>query len=440
MAATDNRKITHRFGPTKRSLVLGSWKFSAIKQSNGRPLIYELIASCCHARISFLKMTSLDNDKPQLGPYPFYDPFTDSEPDEDIQERQNSVVQKSKILSRKAGSRLAATPSPTSFKEKLKRQEELKDNEIKTRMEALERKNYELTCKVKDRELNISQLQRQIHDQAAQLETAREALEAAKRAASDPMNILAEQKISELAKKSRKLYVALEREKAQNAQLSQAVQDLEQRNSSGKSITKSLKKANTNEESETDTEKSLRTNLNQCVRKLEHERAQGIAIKQELRNAHQIIALEVGNDVPLSSLLHGKGSWRGRAQQIVILKDKVNELTSALSRARLANDQESMRSVSRLSNHSLAASSADLKNRSMLKTMQVSRNATLRETQDELQELKARLEITKQQHSAARNRTVMLERQVKDLKANLMTVLEKSAFDDRIIASLKGRP
>lgn len=50
-----------------------------------------------------------------------------------------------------------------------------------------------------------------------------------------------------------------------------------------------------------------------------------------MKIARKCIKKEIGENVSLSSLLSSKSSWRGRAQQISILQDKITDLKKSTS-------------------------------------------------------------------------------------------------------------
>ena len=51
--------------------------------------------------------------------------------------------------------------------------------------------------------------------------------------------------------------------------------------------------------------------------------------KAEKEKLARALTKELGEDTPLSKALEGSGDWRGRAQQISLLKAKINELQQA---------------------------------------------------------------------------------------------------------------
>ena len=51
--------------------------------------------------------------------------------------------------------------------------------------------------------------------------------------------------------------------------------------------------------------------------------------KRERDKVTQALVMEVGDESPLSKLIEAGSDWRGRAQQISLLKAKVNNLQQA---------------------------------------------------------------------------------------------------------------
>lgn len=51
--------------------------------------------------------------------------------------------------------------------------------------------------------------------------------------------------------------------------------------------------------------------------------------KTERDKLTRALAKEVGEDIPISRVVDGGGDWRGRAQQITLLKAKITDLQQA---------------------------------------------------------------------------------------------------------------
>lgn len=65
--------------------------------------------------------------------------------------------------------------------------------------------------------------------------------------------------------------------------------------------------------------------------------------KAERDKATRALVREVGEEVPLAKVLEGASDWRGRSQQISLLKTKVNELQQAQVRVRTHGVLRSLR-------------------------------------------------------------------------------------------------
>uniref|UniRef100_A0A8C5IGS1 Uncharacterized protein n=1 Tax=Junco hyemalis TaxID=40217 RepID=A0A8C5IGS1_JUNHY len=70
--------------------------------------------------------------------------------------------------------------------------------------------------------------------------------------------------------------------------------------------------------------RALQEKLSTANVKVTEYRNQLQNLKQELKLTQKILAKEVGEDVNIQNLLTNSGSWRGRAQQIVLLQGKVS--------------------------------------------------------------------------------------------------------------------
>nr|XP_048280015.1 coiled-coil domain-containing protein 13 isoform X3 [Myodes glareolus] len=148
-------------------------------------------------------------------------------------------------------------------------------------------------------------------------------------------------KIVELSKKNRGLMAESESAKARVKQLTNRIQELEHElqmapaRPPAKGTTdpgaKPLR-TQTGDRAllESPEVKALQERLAATNLKMTDLRNQIQSAKQELRVAQKVLANEVGEDVNIQQLLASPGTWRGRAQQILVLQSKVRELEKQL--------------------------------------------------------------------------------------------------------------
>ncbi|XP_072911109.1 coiled-coil domain-containing protein 13 isoform X2 [Hemitrygon akajei] len=161
-------------------------------------------------------------------------------------------------------------------------------------------------------------------------------------------------KIVELSKRNRELTVENESQKSKIKQLNNKLQEVEkelqdaQRGSQMLSINEGTghnnKKSSPRIQNESLSDsldvKTLQEKLSAANLKLVELRNQVLSVKQELKIAHKVLANEVGDEVNIQHLLNNKGSWRGRAQQILTLQKK--KMTSDYEK--LKKDHEDLKS------------------------------------------------------------------------------------------------
>ena len=76
--------------------------------------------------------------------------------------------------------------------------------------------------------------------------------------------------------------------------------------------------------------KALKDKLREANSRLNHQTVQAEKAKQELASVKRALAKEVGDGVDVKKVIAEGGGWRGRAQQISMLKDKLRESKRAL--------------------------------------------------------------------------------------------------------------
>ncbi|XP_019363606.1 PREDICTED: coiled-coil domain-containing protein 13 isoform X2 [Gavialis gangeticus] len=288
---------------------------------------------------------------------------------------------------------------------------------------------------VKERDFEIRQLQKTIGEE-------RLALSGTSGLAGD----IAATKIVELSKKNRELTAETESEKTKVKQLNNRVKELERELQAAMGKIQSLggSDAEIKQSALRMTEgnlpgspelKAVQEKLTAANLKMMDYRNQLQATKQELKMMQKLLASEVGEDVNVQNLLATSGTWRGRAQQILVLQGKVRELENQLgqskSRASMNSIDEEMlaltdpRKLSAQERNLLRIRSLEKEKREALEKLTGEHNALQKDHED----VKIKLDASK-----ARNK--VLSNEVKTLKGQILTLLEKGKHDDELVDAL----
>uniref|UniRef100_A0A7N9CMU3 Coiled-coil domain containing 13 n=1 Tax=Macaca fascicularis TaxID=9541 RepID=A0A7N9CMU3_MACFA len=222
-------------------------------------------------------------------------------------------------------------------------------------------------------------------------------------------------KIVELSKKNRLLMAESEGAKTRVKQLTNRIQELER-------------------EPETPEVKALQDRLAATNLKMSDLRNQIQSVKQELRMAQKVLASEVGEDVNVQQLLSSPGTWRGRAQQILVLQSKVRELEKQLGQSRsqsvgTGSDELSVYPDPR-------KVSAQEKNLLRIRSLEREKQEGLEKLASERDGLQRELEELKKKFEGMRSRNKLLSSEVKTLKNQMGTLVEKGRHDDELIDAL----
>ncbi|XP_044512911.1 coiled-coil domain-containing protein 13 [Gracilinanus agilis] len=254
-------------------------------------------------------------------------------------------------------------------------------------------------------------------------------------------------KIVELSKKNRDLSAESESEKTKVKQLSNRVRDLERelqtaltkiqaqggRDSATKQLNPRTMEGSLVENPEM---KTLQDKLASANLKMVEYRNQIQTIKQELKVAQKVLANEVGEEVNIQQLLSSPGTWRGRAQQILVLQSKLRELENQLGplRNRSFNNEEEM------PNHSETKKiSAQEKNLLKIRVLEKEKKDSIERLTNERDTLQKENEELKRKCDGIKSRNKVLSNEIKTLKSQTTTLFEKGKHDDELIDALMSQ-
>ncbi|XP_057190286.1 coiled-coil domain-containing protein 13 isoform X1 [Triplophysa rosa] len=246
-------------------------------------------------------------------------------------------------------------------------------------------------------------------------------------------------KIVELTKKNREMAAELEREKTRNKLANNRVKQLEKElqatllNHPGQMSNQKKASRTVNENSPVD--KSLQEKLSAAQLKLSEYRNQIQALKQELKMAHKVLSCEVGEDVNIPQILYNPGGWRGRSQQILALQNRVRDLEQQLSqtsqRKQLGDfslDEEIMRLG--------GLQKTQDRNIIHIRNIEKERKETLEKLTMDYAMLFEENSDVKKKLEGFKARNKVLSTEVKALKSQISTLLEKGRHDDELVDAL----
>nr|XP_030120015.3 coiled-coil domain-containing protein 13 isoform X2 [Taeniopygia guttata] len=312
---------------------------------------------------------------------------------------------------------------------------EAENEQLQDQLREVRDENCRLYRLVSEKDFEIKELQRRVREE-------RLALSGVSGLAGD----VAATKIVELAKKNREVTAEFESERAKVKQLNHRVKELERElqaatekihslggDAAGiKESTLKMLEGNLAENPEV---KALQEKLSTANVKVTEYRNQLQNLKQELKLTQKILAKEVGEDVNIQNLMANSGNWRGRAQQILLLQTKVQELEHKLShqkiRASLLEVDEGL-----LAFPDPRKLSVQEKNLLKIRSLEKEKKESLEKLSEQHSTLQKNHEELKKKLDASKARNQMLCAEVRTLKGQIGTLLEKGKHDDELIDAL----
>ncbi|GFR94755.1 coiled-coil domain-containing protein 13 [Elysia marginata] len=255
-------------------------------------------------------------------------------------------------------------------------------------------------------------------------------------------NETAATKIIELSRKVRELTAEKESERNKCRQLQKKIHDLQAQSQAASmseppsnmgsmiSLRSQVSDNRNSEDSAGVDVKALQDRLKQTEARCTDFRNQCQSLRQELKVANKVLSQEIGENVNIQSLLNETSNWRGRAQQIIALQQKVDELKVQL-------DSSEVGSVSgQPEKGSSGRRRQEERYRDELKRLERERKEAQESTVAKLKGLEEENKGLRDKIDAAKVRNKVLSNDIKQQKAQVETLLKKSRNDDEFIDAL----
>lgn len=267
-------------------------------------------------------------------------------------------------------------------------------------------------------------------------------------------------KIVHLAKKCRNLRLALEQYKVKHARAWKELQELRATTSSSNNSSRPSSSTEhpipggegeegrarqQQQQARPDMTASLHKQVGELRVKLEQS-------SNEVKRLMRVLSREVGEGPALDKALSEEGSWRGRAQQIIMLKTKVKKLeesrmgdnSAGASPLGVAGAIETTSSNSSSSANPTPAAapsrSIDVDKKAMegLQNVEQERARSLEQSNREKRELQSEVQALKKKLEASKARSSYLEADVTKYKDHIRFLLKKATNDDELIRALRS--
>jgi len=263
-------------------------------------------------------------------------------------------------------------------------------------------------------------------------------------------------KIVELAKKNRRLTVTMEKERSKVGKLAKEIEHLQKELKSSKSKSKTANrmlpadtKNNRNNNKDKASSKELAAAENE-IKKL-RRRTDAIRIsrdkaKEDVRRVINVLRKEVGDSINVDAVLQGTMSeegWRGRSQQIVMLRTKCKRLEKEIKRLRegdFGNERRGGKGmVKNTSSSTSLRSSFDVDERAtnQIKEMERNKLEAAETVARELGEMRKIAILQKEKLDGQKARLSNLTKDNKKMRGEIKVLLNKTGTDDKLIDALR---
>jgi len=224
------------------------------------------------------------------------------------------------------------------------------------------------------------------------------------------------QRIVELSKKNRELQCKLGSETAAKNKLTERLNNV-----NNQEVQRKLKSAVKARKEETsavspakDNERLLKEKVTVLSNKVTEVSHQIETTRQENKLLLKLLQKEVGEGTTVQSVLANPNSWRGRAEQISVLQNKLSQLK--------ADDTPPSR--------------MELKRHREIKNMENNRKKQLQDCKKEIESLKQEVAQSKKNYDAVKARNNTLSSEMRTLRAQIAALVDKGRNDDNLISQL----
>eukprot|EP00656_Telonema_subtile_P035111 TRINITY_DN3910_c0_g1_i4.p1 TRINITY_DN3910_c0_g1~~TRINITY_DN3910_c0_g1_i4.p1 ORF type:complete len:569 (-),score=199.33 TRINITY_DN3910_c0_g1_i4:87-1793(-) len=296
-------------------------------------------------------------------------------------------------------------------------------------------------CQVQDLVNQNTSLQQTLELKNAEIQALRGQLSSVPDGSSD----IAARKIKELAKKNRDLNLGLERERLKVSRLERDVAGAATEAGKRAQRTARPSSAASNEEGGQQGRHSEVVQHKAAIKEWKEKFAQSnlrvTELRQELQGTkveyskmRRALQREVGEDVELGKVLDESTNWRGRAQQVALLQQKLKNMKKQLD----LSEAGSVMGDTVVACPSNKEMDLDDKHRAEIESLAQRRGHSKDELGARLAKAEEDLLASKTRYEAASARSRTLEGEVRNMKSKLQVLLDKTDNDDKLIDAIRG--
>jgi len=179
----------------------------------------------------------------------------------------------------------------------------------------------------------------------------------------------------------------------------------------------------------------------QASNKLQEARQESQELRAQMHRQKKVLLKELGPDEPLERALAAAddpsaAAWKGRAAQISQLQRQVREMKEQLKKVGEPSEADGEESTPQRIGNRRSTAATD-KDRAAVDKAAEKRREEFDRLQEEAERLRGEQADAKRKREGLKSRNGLLEGQVRELKANVTTLVQKSDNDDELVDGLR---